>query len=89
MARTGYNLRTSYLESNEVLRRPYQKVLLALVLGAIVLSLASAIGTRLQRQLSRESARLEAGKVVLQPRLESAFERVSDHFHSAALQVRK
>ena len=28
-------------------------------------------------------ARLEAGKVVPQPRLESAFERVSDHFHSA------
>src|SRR3989442_11024942 len=37
MARTGYNLRTSYLESNEVLRRPYQKVLLALVLAAALL----------------------------------------------------
>jgi branched-chain amino acid transport system permease protein len=37
MARTGYNLRISYLESNEVLRRPYQKVLLALVLAAALL----------------------------------------------------
>lgn len=32
MARAGNNLRTSYLQSNEVLRRPYQKVLVALVL---------------------------------------------------------
>lgn len=32
MARVGYNLRTSYLESNEILPRPYQKVLVALVL---------------------------------------------------------
>jgi branched-chain amino acid transport system permease protein len=37
MARTGYNLRISYLESNEVLRRPYQKVLLSLVLAAALL----------------------------------------------------
>ena len=27
MARAGTNLRTSYLEANEVLRRPYQKLL--------------------------------------------------------------
>jgi branched-chain amino acid transport system permease protein len=32
MARTGHNLRTSYLESNEVLRRPYQKILVLLIL---------------------------------------------------------
>ena len=37
MARTGYNLRISYLESNEVLRRPYQKALLALVVAAALL----------------------------------------------------
>jgi branched-chain amino acid transport system permease protein len=37
MARTGYNLRISYLESNEVVRRPYQKALLALVLAAALL----------------------------------------------------
>jgi branched-chain amino acid transport system permease protein len=37
MARTGYNLRISYLESNEVLRRPYQKALVALVLAAALL----------------------------------------------------
>src|SRR3990172_9180080 len=37
MARVGYNLRTSYLESNEVLRRPYQKALVALILAAGVL----------------------------------------------------
>ena len=30
MARVGTNLRTNYLESNEVLRRPYQKVLVVL-----------------------------------------------------------
>ena len=29
MARAGTNLRTNYLESNEVLRRPYQKLLIA------------------------------------------------------------
>ncbi len=34
MARAGTNLRTSYLESNEVLRRPYQKLLIAIVLVA-------------------------------------------------------
>lgn len=34
MARAGTNLRTSHLESNEVLRRPYQKLLVALVLAA-------------------------------------------------------
>lgn len=33
MARVGTNLRTSYLEANEVFRRPYQKLLLALILG--------------------------------------------------------
>ena len=38
------------------------EVLLALVLGAIVLGLASAMGTRLQRQLSREGARLAMGE---------------------------
>jgi branched-chain amino acid transport system permease protein len=32
-----YSLRTSYLESNEVFRRPYQKVLLALLLGFALL----------------------------------------------------
>src|SRR5262249_42189797 len=32
MPRTGHNLRTSYLESNEVLRRPYQKILVLLIL---------------------------------------------------------
>src|SRR5262249_4413209 len=37
MARTGHNLRTSYLESNEVLRRPYQKTLILLVLLAVLL----------------------------------------------------
>src|SRR5262249_11577566 len=37
MARTSHNLRTSYLESNEVLRRPYQKVLVLLVLFAALL----------------------------------------------------
>jgi branched-chain amino acid transport system permease protein len=37
MARVGYNLRTSYLESNEVLRRPYQKVLVAVILTAVIL----------------------------------------------------
>jgi branched-chain amino acid transport system permease protein len=36
MARAGTNLRTSYAESNEVLRRPYQKVLIALILFAAV-----------------------------------------------------
>jgi len=37
MVRAGYNLRTSYLEANEVLRRPYQKILVALVLLAALL----------------------------------------------------
>ncbi len=37
MARAGTNLRTSYFESNEVLRRPYQKVLIALMLLAALL----------------------------------------------------
>ena len=34
MARAGTNLRTNYLDSNEVLRRPYQKVLVAMILIA-------------------------------------------------------
>jgi branched-chain amino acid transport system permease protein len=34
MARAGTNLRTSYLESNEVLRRPYQKLLIGLIVAA-------------------------------------------------------
>jgi branched-chain amino acid transport system permease protein len=43
MARAGTNLRTSYLESNEVLRRPYQKVLIAIVLvGALALPAGSS-----------------------------------------------
>ncbi|HEY7645804.1 MAG TPA: branched-chain amino acid ABC transporter permease [Hyphomicrobiales bacterium] len=37
MARTGSNLRISYLEANEVLARPYQKVLVGLLLIAAVL----------------------------------------------------
>jgi branched-chain amino acid transport system permease protein len=37
MARAGTNLRTSYLESNEVLRRPYQKLLVAIILAAAIL----------------------------------------------------
>jgi branched-chain amino acid transport system permease protein len=37
MAHTGHNLRTSYLESNEVLRRPYQKALVALILMVALL----------------------------------------------------
>ena len=37
MSRAGTNLRTSYLESNEVLHRPYQKVLMAIVLAVAVL----------------------------------------------------
>lgn len=36
MARAGTNLRTSYLEANEVLRRPYQKALVGLALAAAV-----------------------------------------------------
>jgi branched-chain amino acid transport system permease protein len=36
MARTGYSLRTSYLESNEVLQRPYEKALIVLLLIAAV-----------------------------------------------------
>jgi branched-chain amino acid transport system permease protein len=43
MARAGYNLRTSYLESNEVLRRPYQKGLVVIVLAvAVFLPVASS-----------------------------------------------
>ena len=37
MARAGTNLRTSYLESNEVLRRPYQKLLIAFILAAALM----------------------------------------------------
>ena len=38
MARVGAYLRTSYLESNEVLRRPYQKLLIGLIIaGALAL----------------------------------------------------
>src|SRR6266550_1459196 len=37
MARAGTNLRTSYLESNEVLRRPYQKLLVAIILVAAIM----------------------------------------------------
>jgi hypothetical protein len=36
MARAGTNLRTSYLESNEVLRRPYQKLMVAIILAAAI-----------------------------------------------------
>jgi branched-chain amino acid transport system permease protein len=36
MARAGTNLRTSYLESNEVLRRPYQKLLMSLIIAALL-----------------------------------------------------
>ena len=43
MARTGHNFRTSYLESNELLRRPYQKALVLLVLlAALLLPAASS-----------------------------------------------
>lgn len=42
MASVGTNLRVSYLESNEVLRRPYQKVLVGLVL---LVALALPAGT--------------------------------------------
>ncbi len=43
MARAGYNLRTNYLESNEVLRRPYQRLLVALILlAAVVLPMGSS-----------------------------------------------
>jgi branched-chain amino acid transport system permease protein len=43
MSRAATNLRTSYLESNEVLRRPYQKLLVAAILvSAIVLPSASS-----------------------------------------------
>jgi branched-chain amino acid transport system permease protein len=37
MSRTPTNLRISYLEANEVLSRPYQKVLVALLLAAAVI----------------------------------------------------
>src|SRR5690242_3679723 len=36
MARAGTNLRTNYLESNEVLRRPYQKLLVSLIIAALL-----------------------------------------------------
>src|SRR5262249_60193739 len=43
MARAGHNLRTSYLESNEVFRRPYQKILiLSILLLALLLPAASS-----------------------------------------------
>ena len=42
MGRVGTNLRTSYLEANEVLRRPYQKLLVALVL---VVAVAAPLGS--------------------------------------------
>src|SRR5215217_317954 len=42
MARIGTNLRTSYLEANEVLRRPYQKVLVAFIL---LVALAAPFGS--------------------------------------------
>ena len=43
MARTSRNLRTSYLESNEMLQRPYQKVLvLSVMLAALLLPAASS-----------------------------------------------
>jgi branched-chain amino acid transport system permease protein len=37
MSRAGTNLRIDYLEANEVLHRPYQKILLAVILGVAVL----------------------------------------------------
>jgi branched-chain amino acid transport system permease protein len=43
MAHRGTNLRTSYLEANEILRRPYQKVLIAsVVLAALLLPAESS-----------------------------------------------
>ena len=43
MARAGTNLRTNYVEANEILRRPYQKVLIVIVLaGALLLPAASS-----------------------------------------------
>src|ERR1700704_5959017 len=43
MSHTGYNLRTSYLEANEVLPRPYQKALVAMALSvALLLPVASS-----------------------------------------------
>src|SRR3954462_1296716 len=44
MARAGTNLRTSYLESNEVLRRPYQKLIVALILVAALALPAGSSG---------------------------------------------
>ena len=44
MSRNPYTLRTSYLESNEVLRRPYQKVLVGLIL-AVALVVPTAAST--------------------------------------------
>jgi branched-chain amino acid transport system permease protein len=37
MARAGTNLRTSYIEANEVLRRPYQKLLIAFIVAFALL----------------------------------------------------
>jgi len=43
MARIATNLRTSYLQSNEVLQRPYQKLLVAIILlGALALPASSS-----------------------------------------------
>jgi branched-chain amino acid transport system permease protein len=44
MAGKGYNLRTSYLEANEVFRRPYHKVLLAVVIVIALLLPALSSG---------------------------------------------
>jgi branched-chain amino acid transport system permease protein len=37
MSLAAYNLRTNYLESNEVLRRPYQKLLIAFILAVAMM----------------------------------------------------
>ena len=37
MSRAGTNLRTDYLEANEVLHRPYQKTLVAMILAVAAL----------------------------------------------------
>ena len=37
MSRAAYNLRTTYLQSNEVLQRPYQKLLVVVVIAVAVL----------------------------------------------------
>jgi branched-chain amino acid transport system permease protein len=44
VARAGTNLRTSYLEANEVLRRPYQKLIIALILIAALALPAGSSG---------------------------------------------